>query len=386
MKKFLFTAAFFYLTLPIVVYAASTPVLISPENNASINDSSPKLSWQYSDSCPTDTTNNCFKVDVDDSSDFFSINKSTYTNNLYYSPQNLSFGVWYWRVKAKDQAGNWSDYQNSSFKIEEINQIETTPFPTSSASSLTGGSNIQQSKDEFLVSNLPANIFASKSFSVNIVIANLEPNSLYFIKGAFFKSGSTNYFGKTLVSGNWVKNSQSYTNQVSFTTDNSGNWQGTMTLLVDNEDSGFLGSGEYSFKAGRYNSSGSGPTWSDTQGTRITDDIPPASSSPKVSSAGNKASSSPFRTANTSNTPAASTSILKSNLSKSGLVGSLSKVRIASIEGEASQASLIKNASLSNNPNFLTYLKNYLDKIFIGVGGVLFGVSCFTLVKVFKKG
>lgn len=132
-----------------------------------------------------------------------------------------------------------------------------TPTPTSSPSpsptpSLT-----------FLIFNFPAKINSNQSFSVkvNLSLPN-NPNSQIYLKGAFKKEGSSNYFGLTKVENEWVKNGSSYKNQLSIKTDSSGNWNGEVDIKVDTSDSGFTGSSDYLFKVGRYFQDSSGVSWS----------------------------------------------------------------------------------------------------------------------------
>src|SRR5581483_3986493 len=119
---FYFLVLYFFLSL--AVFAANPPSLSDPADNSTTTDSSPKLSWQYNDTCPSNES--CFFIQVDNNSDFSSPEKTTYTNNQYYSP-SLDLGQWFWRVKAKDQNGTWSDYSQS----RSLTITSPTPQPTS---------------------------------------------------------------------------------------------------------------------------------------------------------------------------------------------------------------------------------------------------------------
>lgn len=110
------------------------PILLNPSNNSTISQTSPKLSWDYSGECYT--KGSCFYIEVDDSENFPSIDKSTYTNNKYYTPQNLPYKKWFWHVKAKNPSGVWSAMSNTwSFTIANTpanTPASETPTPTPS--------------------------------------------------------------------------------------------------------------------------------------------------------------------------------------------------------------------------------------------------------------
>lgn len=86
-----------------------------------------------------------------------------------------------------------------------------------------------------------------------------------YIKGAFYKEGSKNYFGLTKHGDSWIKNSASITNQRKISI---GEWDGTLLVKSDPSDSGFQESGSYKFKVGFYTISSNGEPsnirWSDT--------------------------------------------------------------------------------------------------------------------------
>lgn len=114
------------------------------------------------------------------------------------------------------------------------------------------------------ISNLPDNISTNQTVIVTVQLTD-KPNSKFFLKGAFKKSSSSNYFGLTEVNGSWIKNIATFSNQYPITTDPAGNWKGLITVKPDPDDSGFTGSDAYIFKVGRYSNSGDGPLWSNQQ-------------------------------------------------------------------------------------------------------------------------
>lgn len=102
------------------------------------------------------------------------------------------------------------------------------------------------------ISQVPTLIDVSQQFTVHVTLTNFPASTNIYLKGAFKKAGSANYFGMTLVNGSWIKNYQTRTSQLSITSDQSGNYSGNMTVKVDPDDSGFEGEGNYIFKVGYY--------------------------------------------------------------------------------------------------------------------------------------
>ncbi len=252
-------------------YAGEAPILISPQDNTTTT--SVKLEWQPPayDLYPT----NPYRIQVDNSSSFDSTEKDYYTTNTYYSPQ-LDENTWYWRVKAKAISGewsNWSNFSNFTLSTSASPSPQTNPTPTNAPTPMPEPSATSQTESKissFVLSNVPTSIDSSQSFSASLSLSlTNKPSTILYLKGAFRKSGSTNYFGLTKTAENWVKNSAAYTNQLRVETDSSGNWSGSIEIKTDPEDSGFSGQGEYLFKVGWYDR-GSGPNWSNETTISVT--------------------------------------------------------------------------------------------------------------------
>ncbi|MDD5147077.1 MAG: hypothetical protein PHV63_00805 [Candidatus Daviesbacteria bacterium] len=136
----------------------------------------------------------------------------------------------------------------------------TTPTPSSSSSQ----------SSSFTISNIPPQINSDQSFNISVNLAlPSNPNTNFYLKGAFKKTDSSNYFGQTKVSGSWVKNGSSYSNQFPITIDASGNWSGNLEIMADTNDSGYSGNGDYIFKIGRYGNDGANLTWSNETTIKI---------------------------------------------------------------------------------------------------------------------
>lgn len=160
-------------------------------------------------------------------------------------------GGWTTLMTATKGTPNSPSLVTPSPTVSPPTSLPQTTSPTSSpTSSSTTGPNL-------VVSSVPSRVSVEEEFSVSVNIADFSPNTKYYLKGAFRKGSSTNYFGQTKVAGVWIKNNQSYTEQLSITTDSAGNSNGTLTVKGDVDDSGFVGTGDYSFKIGYYRDSSS---------------------------------------------------------------------------------------------------------------------------------
>lgn len=115
----------------------SAPILTSPENNESISDNTPRLEWN-----PVDENSKpvLYHVHVSDDPGFPHENAGSgwLSDNYWEVPNPLPDGTWYWRVEAKDNAGNIGE--NSPwylFKVDtvppSISDIRATNITTSSA-------------------------------------------------------------------------------------------------------------------------------------------------------------------------------------------------------------------------------------------------------------
>lgn len=189
------------------------------------------------------------------------------TSSNYYT----GLGSYNFKVRRYTQSCSSSYiWSNEVTTVVSNPSLYPTPTPTSTQDTSSSNNNTStnsQTPDSstslFTISNIHSQVNSDQSFSasVNLSLPN-NPNTNFFLKGAFKKPDGSNYFGLSKVSENWIKNGSSYSSQLPITTDSSGNWSGSLEVQPDSEDSGFIGSGDYIFKVGRYTSSGSGPNWS----------------------------------------------------------------------------------------------------------------------------
>jgi len=269
-RHFFLTIILLVLLWPQKSFASDPPNLISPSDGTT--ESKPKLTWEYKGECVE--SGSCFRVEVDNNSDFSSPEKSTYDTNTSYSPQGLANGTYYWRVKAKDKSDTWSDW-SKVFKFT-IGAQPINPSPTASSSPSQNSptpqpsTSPQKTSGGFSIKEIPSEINSNSEFEVEVSLTLPgSPSQQFYLKGAFKKGESSNYFGETFTGNDWIKNSSSASRQYKIDTDSSGKWEGKIKIRPDSEDSGFEGSGDYFFKVARYSSSGSGPNWSNELSLKI---------------------------------------------------------------------------------------------------------------------
>jgi len=117
-------------------------------------------------------------------------------------------------------------------------------------------------------------VFAARSMMISgntssligddILVITASPSGfvngeLIYIKGAFFQSGTSNYFGFTKNGDSWIKNSANNASQRSV---KIGEWDGTLQTKVDYSDSGYKGENDYLFKLRFYYGSSFTSDWS----------------------------------------------------------------------------------------------------------------------------
>lgn len=268
-------------------FAIGPPTLTSPANNSTVTSTT--LNWSSSET--NLATSNPFRIQVDDAQSFPSatIEKDYYTANTHYTPV-LSSGTWFWRVKVKDINNTWSDWSevwqftlgSSLTPSPNSGQATTQPEPTSTPVPTPPPTATPIPTDiptptkaslSFNATDIPEQSDGASAFTVSVSLNNAKPNSTYYLKGAFIKTGSSNYFGLTKNNGNWIKNSQNYSQQPAIITDNQGNWTGSLELMPDTSDAGFTGEDNYNLKVARYEPDGDGPYWSNISMIKITQNL-----------------------------------------------------------------------------------------------------------------
>lgn len=254
--------AFFVFSKP--VFASDPPLQISPANNSIVSSSS--LKWQpptYPLYSPKPYT-----IQVDNNQDFSTPEKDYDTANNYYTP-SLEEGLWYWRIKVKDASGVWSDWSsvwNFTLVIPSPSPTLSAspsptqyPTPTPSPTPLPSPSpSPTTTTSQFIISDVPNQINFDQSFNVKVTLSIPgNPNTIYYLKGAFKKADGTRYLGLTKKGSEWIEYGEEYLEQYKITTDASGNWTGSLEVKPDILDNDYKGAGDYIFKIARLTSSGS---------------------------------------------------------------------------------------------------------------------------------
>lgn len=242
--------------LSILTFAILTPTQLTPLSGSIVTSST--LTWQAVEGAKD------YRVIVDNEPTATGNYVATiYKTNTNYSPQ-LNPGTYYWKVEARDNNNQWSTWSPVWGFTLSTSQPSPSPSPSPSIAPSPSPSPSPSASptSSFLVSGVPQALDSTDSFSASVTITNLVASSQYYLKGAFVTAGSSNYFGKTQVSDSWIKNSQTFSSQLPITTDSSGSWSGNVTVMPDEEDSGFSAVGNYLFKIGHYTNTGSGLTWS----------------------------------------------------------------------------------------------------------------------------
>ncbi len=92
-------------------------------------------------------------------------------------------------------------------------------------------------------------LFGEEELTLSASMSGFTTGETIYLKGAFFKEGSTNYFGYTKKDDSWVKNSTTALDQRQVTI---GQWDGSAMVRSDFSDSGYSEPGTYSLKLGYY--------------------------------------------------------------------------------------------------------------------------------------
>jgi hypothetical protein len=176
----------------------------------------------------------------------------------------------------------------------------------------------------------PATSFAARSIMVSgdktslttedelIITASISGftnGEKIYLKGSFFKDGSTNYFGFTKHNDSWIKNSATAINQKDVMI---GSWDNFIIVRPDYYDTGYAGKGEYKFKLGFYYMTSGGNissiNWSGNDIPITLDSPPPPTQNPEPEETTSRASSGNPKTPTPTKASASSNSIVPSKV------------------------------------------------------------------------
>jgi len=116
-----------------------TPVLVWPADGENINDNTPFLDWL---AVRDNSTPVLYRVYMDNDSNFSSVDRYSewiLLDQWEVTPA-LSEGMWFWRVQAKDNAGNVGDNSQSSFRVDITRPPTPTPLEPADGAATTDNS------------------------------------------------------------------------------------------------------------------------------------------------------------------------------------------------------------------------------------------------------
>lgn len=99
-------------------------------------------------------------------------------------------------------------------------------------------------------------------YAIDAVLSiSVSDGTIYYLRGVFYKPGTTNYCGYTWNESSWFKGpystNEGWKNFLEITTQ-SASWSGQLKAKLDIEDTGCQNSGIYNFKIQRFTQNGSG--------------------------------------------------------------------------------------------------------------------------------
>ncbi|MHA1555645.1 MAG: hypothetical protein ACTSPM_01800 [Candidatus Heimdallarchaeota archaeon] len=97
-------------------YLPTSPQLLTPTNGKRTNDNTVNFDWNSVSGC------NLYRFQIDETSSFTSPSHNFLTSSTTYNSGPLPDNLYYWRVQAKDFAGNWGHWSSSRYFV-----VDTTP-------------------------------------------------------------------------------------------------------------------------------------------------------------------------------------------------------------------------------------------------------------------
>jgi uncharacterized protein (TIGR02145 family) len=118
-------------SLAIITVGPSAPTLVSPADGSTTNDNTPAFDWSDVSGAAA------YELIVDNSSGFGSpeIDQTSLTASNYIATSSLADGTYYWKVRCKDNVGNWGAWSGVwSFTIKNVGPNAPTLVSPSDAS------------------------------------------------------------------------------------------------------------------------------------------------------------------------------------------------------------------------------------------------------------
>jgi hypothetical protein len=165
------------------------PMLNAPMDLGSTNDTTPTFSWKAVSGA------NKYQIQIDDSSNFSSVFEDEEVSGTSFTAPTLpNQGTWYWRVRSRDAAGNWSTAWNSrSFMLTmmrspvnntvlTISTTTPTTRPTFSWNSIVGATTYILQIDTSTAFNSPLTLEKTNLTTTSYALAQNEalPAGVYY--------------------------------------------------------------------------------------------------------------------------------------------------------------------------------------------------------------
>jgi len=191
----------------------------------------------------------------------------------------------------------------------------------------------------FILASLILSLFPSDVFAASISTSIVNPNetyqpsheiqvntvlditadegTVYYLRGVFYKEGTTNYCGLTWNGGDWFSGPYTNGGHKSFlkATITNNKWEGIVKFKIDTTDTGCNNSSNYKFKIQRFTENSSSPQTDDQNELTFSFAIPTATSIPTstpVPTNSPTPTKAPTSTPQPSNTPAPTATPIKS--------------------------------------------------------------------------
>ncbi len=241
------------------------------------------------------------------------------------------------------------------------------------------------------VQNGATSLGSADEYTVDTVVSIGSANGTqYFLRGAFYQDGTTNYCGYTYNGSDWYNGP--YTTNSGWLhllpiTITSSSWSGQLKAKLDLADAGCANSGIYHFKIERFTASGNGTFDSQTEQT-LTVILPTATPTPVPTST---PTAMPVPTAIKSTaTPTQKPTIASSPTKVAPIVPSATDIPAGS-SGMPSTPSGVLGASASSMPTLVAGIADKKETttnmwaiVFI-LGGILLLSACGILVFILRK-
>jgi hypothetical protein len=116
------------------------PELTNPLDNSITNDNTPSFSWNFND---LDGIQDGFQVIIDDDAAFGSVNydsgQISSATSSFSASSVITDGTWYWKVRTRDDDGDWGDY--SDYRVITVDSLPPLTFkPTATPNGWTQNS------------------------------------------------------------------------------------------------------------------------------------------------------------------------------------------------------------------------------------------------------